>query len=189
MPCGKRWPPAASIPCRVQSLTRLVAEEAALEEEQRARLKAADRRGVRRPRLLQRVGSTLPRMDFAFSDRCLEYRDALLTFMEECIYPNEGATKRRSAASGNPHHHPEVMEELKQEARGRGLWNLFQPHQEWGPGLTNLEYAPLAEIMGRSTIASEACNCSAPDTGNMEILTMFGTHRAAGPVATAAAGG
>ena len=67
------------------------------------------------------------------------------------------------------------MEELKAEARERGLWNLFQPHQEWGPGLTNLEYAPLAEIMGRSRIASEACNCSAPDTGNMEVLTMFGT--------------
>ena len=67
------------------------------------------------------------------------------------------------------------MEELKAEARERGLWNLFQPHKDWGPGLTNLEYAPLAEIMGRSTIASEACNCSAPDTGNMEVLTMFGT--------------
>ena len=61
------------------------------------------------------------------------------------------------------------------EARQRGLWNLFHPHQEWGPGLTNAEYAPLAEIMGRSWIASEACNCSAPDTGNMEVLTMFGT--------------
>ena len=114
-------------------------------------------------------------MDFAFSDRCLGYRDALLTFMEECIYPNEARYEAEIRDSGNPHHHPEVMEELKQEARGRGLWNLFQPHQEWGPGLTNLEYAPLAEIMGRSTIASEACNCSAPDTGNMEILTMFGT--------------
>ena len=67
------------------------------------------------------------------------------------------------------------MEELKVEARRRGLWNLFHPHDEWGPGLTNLEYAPLAEVMGRSRIASEACNCSAPDTGNMEVLTMFGT--------------
>jgi acyl-CoA dehydrogenase len=68
------------------------------------------------------------------------------------------------------------MEELKTEARKRGLWNLFHPHEEWGPGLTNAEYAPLAEIMGRSVIASEACNCSAPDTGNMEVLTMFGSH-------------
>jgi acyl-CoA dehydrogenase len=67
------------------------------------------------------------------------------------------------------------MEELKAKARERGLWNLFQPHEEWGPGLTNVEYAPLAEIMGRSFIASEACNCSAPDTGNMEVLTVFGT--------------
>jgi acyl-CoA dehydrogenase len=68
------------------------------------------------------------------------------------------------------------MEEMKAEALRRGLWNLFQPHKDWGPGLTNLEYAPLAEIMGRSTIASEACNCSAPDTGNMEVLTMFGSQ-------------
>jgi acyl-CoA dehydrogenase len=67
------------------------------------------------------------------------------------------------------------MEDLKAEARRRGLWNLFQPHPEWGPGLTNAEYAPLAEITGRSPIAPEACNCSAPDTGNMEVLTMFGT--------------
>jgi acyl-CoA dehydrogenase len=64
---------------------------------------------------------------------------------------------------------------MKGAARRAGLWNLFHPHPEWGPGLTNAEYAPLAEIMGRSTIASEACNCSAPDTGNMEVLTMFGT--------------
>jgi acyl-CoA dehydrogenase len=114
-------------------------------------------------------------MDFAFSDRCLEYRDNLLAFMDECIYPNEARYDAEIAASGNPHHQPAVMEELKVEARSRGLWNLFQPHEAWGPGLTNLEYAPLAEIMGRSHIASEACNCSAPDTGNMEVLTMFGT--------------
>ncbi|MGQ4420173.1 acyl-CoA dehydrogenase family protein, partial [Streptomyces sp. SAS_269] len=78
-------------------------------------------------------------------------------------------------ASGDPHFHPPIIEELKAEARGRGLWNLFHPHPEWGPGLTNLEYAPLAEIMGRSHIASEACNCNAPDTGNMEVLTLFGS--------------
>ena len=64
---------------------------------------------------------------------------------------------------------------MRAEAKKRGLWNLFQPHKEWGPGLTNAEYAPLAEIMGRSFIAPEACNCNAPDTGNMEVLTMFGT--------------
>ena len=68
------------------------------------------------------------------------------------------------------------MEDLKAEARRRGLWNLFLPHKtEWTDGLSNVDYAPLAEIMGRSPLASEACNCSAPDTGNMEILTMFGT--------------
>ena len=115
-------------------------------------------------------------MDFEFSERCNEYRATLLEFMDDCVYPNESVYKEQLVASGNPHHHPAVMEEMKAEARRRGLWNLFQPHQEWGPGLTNLEYAPLAEIMGRSTIASEACNCSAPDTGNMEVLTMFGTH-------------
>ena len=67
------------------------------------------------------------------------------------------------------------MEELKDEARTRGLWNLFHPDPQWGPGLTNAEYAPLAEILGTSHIASEACNCSAPDTGNMEVLSQFGT--------------
>jgi acyl-CoA dehydrogenase len=114
-------------------------------------------------------------MDFAFSERCLDHRDRLLEFMDECIYPNEARYDEELRASGNPHHQPAVMEELKAEARSRGLWNLFQPHPEWGAGLTNLEYAPLAEVMGRSHIASEACNCSAPDTGNMEVLTMFGT--------------
>jgi acyl-CoA dehydrogenase len=115
-------------------------------------------------------------MDFAFTDRCNEYRATLLTFMDECIYPNEHVFEQQLIDSGDPHHHPAVMEELKAEARKRGLWNLFHPHAEWGPGLTNAEYAPLAEIMGRSVIASEACNCSAPDTGNMEVLTMFGSH-------------
>ncbi len=80
-------------------------------------------------------------------------------------------------ASGDAHFHPPVLEELKDEARGRGLWNLFLPARRSGaPGLTNAEYAPLAEIMGRSLgLAPEACNCSAPDTGNMEVLTRFGT--------------
>jgi acyl-CoA dehydrogenase len=114
-------------------------------------------------------------MDFAFSERCLEYREKLLAFMDECVYPNERVYEEQRRDSGDPHHQPGVMEELKSTARERGLWNLFQPHEEWGPGLTNLEYAPLAEVMGRSRIASEACNCSAPDTGNMEVLTMFGT--------------
>jgi acyl-CoA dehydrogenase len=114
-------------------------------------------------------------MEFAFTDRCNEYRELLLAFMDEWVYPNERVYEEQIAESGDPHHQPEVMEKMKAEARARGLWNLFHPHPEWGPGLTNAEYAPLAEIMGRSPIASEACNCSAPDTGNMEVLTMFGT--------------
>jgi acyl-CoA dehydrogenase len=114
-------------------------------------------------------------MDFEPSDRCKEYQKKLLDFMGSSIYPNESVYEEQIRASGYPHHHPGVMEDLKAEARQRGLWNLFHPHKQWGPGLTNSEYAPLAEILGRSPIASEACNCSPPDTGNMEVLTMFGT--------------
>ncbi|WP_456228935.1 acyl-CoA dehydrogenase family protein [Streptomyces sp. YJ-C3] len=96
--------------------------------------------------------------------------------MDEHIYPAEAVYAAQMAESGDPHFHPPVIEELKTEARKRGLWNLFHPHPEWGPGLTNLEYAPLAEIMGRSAhLAPEATNCNAPDTGNMEVLTLFGT--------------
>lgn len=114
-------------------------------------------------------------MDFSLSDRCKEYRERLLAFMESHIYPNESVYEEQLLAGGDPHGHPPIMEDLKAEAKRRGLWNLFHPHKEWGPGLKNAEYAPLAEIMGRSPIASETCNCSAPDTGNMEVLTMFGT--------------
>jgi acyl-CoA dehydrogenase len=114
-------------------------------------------------------------MEFAFTERCEDYRRRLLAFMDEWVYPNEAVYEAEIRASGDPHHHPKVMEEMKAAARRAGLWNLFHPHPEWGPGLTNAEYAPLAEIMGRSPIASEACNCSAPDTGNIEVLTMFGT--------------
>ncbi len=114
-------------------------------------------------------------MQFAFTDRCEEYRQRLLAFMDEHVYPNESVYEEQIADRGDAHHHPAVMEDMKDAARAAGLWNLFQPHPEWGPGLTNAEYAPLAEILGRSPIASEACNCSAPDTGNMEVLTMFGT--------------
>src|SRR4051794_17995081 len=96
--------------------------------------------------------------------------------MEEHVYPAEAGFEEQIAASGAPHFHPPVMEELKEEARSRGLWNLFHPDPEYGPGLTYAEYAPLAEITGRSAaIAPEAVNCSAPDTGNMEVLTQFGT--------------
>ncbi|MCX4835616.1 acyl-CoA dehydrogenase family protein [Streptomyces sp. NPDC102364] len=111
------------------------------------------------------------------SARGQEYQDKLLAFMDEHIYPAEAVYAAQMAESGDPHFHPPVIEELKTEAKKRGLWNLFHPHPEWGPGLTNLEYAPLAEIMGRSAgLAPEATNCNAPDTGNMEVLTLFGTE-------------
>ncbi|ORA39353.1 acyl-CoA dehydrogenase family protein [Mycobacterium aquaticum] len=112
---------------------------------------------------------------FEVTERARQYQTQLLDFMDSQVYPAESVYDEQMQAAGDPHFHPPVLEELKAEARRRGLWNLFHPHPEWGPGLTNLEYAPLAEIMGRSHLASEACNCSAPDTGNMEVLTLFGT--------------
>jgi acyl-CoA dehydrogenase len=112
---------------------------------------------------------------FEMSDRTKKYQAHLLEFMESHIYPAEPVYEQQMRESGDPHFQPPIVEELKAEARRRGLWNLFHPHPEWGPGLTNLEYAPLAEIMGRSHLASEACNCNAPDTGNMEVLTLFGS--------------
>ena len=115
-------------------------------------------------------------MEFSLSPRCQELQTQLTQFMDEHVYPAESVYEEQLAASGDPHAHPPIMEDLKAEARRRGLWNLFLPHKtEWTDGLSNVDYAPLAEIMGRSPIASEACNCSAPDTGDMEILTMFGT--------------
>jgi acyl-CoA dehydrogenase len=116
-------------------------------------------------------------MDFSHSDRVEDYRGRLLEFMDSHIYPAEPVYTQQMEESGDPHHHPAVLEDLKKEARGRGLWNLFLPDAEAGGGLSVLEYAPLAEITGRSVhLAPEAMNCSAPDTGNMEILHMFGTH-------------
>jgi acyl-CoA dehydrogenase len=115
-------------------------------------------------------------MDFALSDRCQALREQLLGFMDEHVYPAERVYEEQIAESGDPHFHPPVMEELKARARERGLWNLFLPHRsDEAPGLSNVDYAPLAEIMGRSAIGPETCNCSAPDTGNMEVLTLFGT--------------
>jgi acyl-CoA dehydrogenase len=114
-------------------------------------------------------------MDFEPSARSRAYQERLLDFMAAHIYPSEPIFAAQLAESGDPHHQPAVMEELKEEAKRRGLWNLFQLNEDWGPGLSNSEYAPLAEILGRSAIAPEACNCSAPDTGNMDVLTEFGT--------------
>jgi acyl-CoA dehydrogenase len=115
-------------------------------------------------------------MDFTLSPTARELQAKLTDFMERSVYPAEAVFESEVSASGDPHFHPPVLEALKTEARSLGLWNLFLPHQtQWTDGLSNLDYAPLAEIMGRSPIGPEACNCSAPDTGNMEILTMFGT--------------
>ncbi len=115
-------------------------------------------------------------MDFEYSERSRELQDQLLAFMDSHVYPAEPVYRDQMAASGDPHHHPPVIEELKAAARQRSLWNLFLPHRtEWHEPLSNLDYAPLAEITGRSPLAPEALNCSAPDTGNMEILTLFGT--------------
>ena len=94
-------------------------------------------------------------MDFELTDRCQELRERLLAFMDEHVYPAEPVYHEQLVASGDPHFHPPVMEELKARARDQGLWNLLLPHEPTvsAPGLTNLEYAPLAEIMGRSHIA------------------------------------
>ncbi|MCZ4077868.1 acyl-CoA dehydrogenase family protein [Rhodococcus sp. H36-A4] len=113
---------------------------------------------------------------FETTDRAKKYETDLLEFMDSHIYPAEAVYSEQMRELGDPHGQPQIIEDLKKEARSRGLWNLFHPHPEWGPGLTNLEYAPLAEIMGRSLLAPEACNCNAPDTGNMEVLTLFGTE-------------
>jgi acyl-CoA dehydrogenase len=114
-------------------------------------------------------------MDFAYSDKVKELLKQLNDFMDQYIYPNEGTYREQIAASGDPHHHAEIVDELKEKAKAQGLWNLFLPDEEYGAGLTNLEYAPLAEVMGRVGWSSEVFNCAAPDTGNMEILAQFGT--------------
>ena len=114
-------------------------------------------------------------MDFAPSPRTIELREQLQAFVDERLLDGEIVYARQVAESGDPHFHPPVMEELKAEARRRGLWNLFHPDDEYGAGLTNVEYAPLCELMGRYPLLGEATNCSAPDTGKMEILGRFGT--------------
>ena len=115
-------------------------------------------------------------MDFAYSPRTRMYMDQLTEFMDKHVYPSERTFVEQLAAQSTRWQVPPVMEELKARARERGLWNLFLPESELGAGLGNLEYAPLCEIMGRSPIAPEAFNCSAPDTGNMEVLVRYGTE-------------
>ena len=115
-------------------------------------------------------------MDFALSPTAKDLQAQVLDFMDRHVYPAETVVAEQLAGAANPHDHPPVMAELKAKAKEAGLWNLFLPHKtQWTEGLSNLDYAPLCEIMGRSSIAPEVFNCSAPDTGNMEILTMFGT--------------
>jgi acyl-CoA dehydrogenase len=116
-------------------------------------------------------------MDFAPDSKTVEMRERLLAFMEDFVYPAEATFREQAESASSRWDPPPVMEELKAEARARGLWNLFLPATHaHGAGLTNLQYAPLAEITGRSPwIAPEALNCSAPDTGNMELLSLFGT--------------
>src|SRR5271165_2696996 len=117
-------------------------------------------------------------MDFALDEKTVEMRERLLAFMEEFVYPAEGTFREQADSAQNRWDTPPVIGELKAEARAQGLWNLFLPAtHSHGAGLTNLQYAPLAEITGRSPrIAPEALNCSAPDTGNMELLSLFGTQ-------------
>src|ERR687898_190164 len=116
-------------------------------------------------------------MDFAFDITTEPLRERLLAFMDECVYPAEPRFREEVDRSEDRWGTPPVIEELKTQARERGLWNLFLPPiHEHGAGLTNLQYAPLAEITGRSPwLAPEALNCAAPDTGNMELLSLFGT--------------
>ena len=115
-------------------------------------------------------------MDFSYSRKTEELRRRVLDFMDEVVYPAEPVYAEQLAAADDRWQSPPVMDELKARARAAGLWNLFLPDSDLGAGLTNLEYAPLCEILGRSPIAPEACNCSAPDTGNMELLARYGTE-------------
>ena len=112
-------------------------------------------------------------MDFAFNNKVRDLQKRLLAFMDEHIYPNEG--RFYEEVERNRWSPTRVIEDLKPKARAAGLWNLFLPDKEYGAGLSNLEYAPFCEIMGRSLIAPEVFNCSAPDTGNMEVLARYGT--------------
>jgi len=115
-------------------------------------------------------------MDFDFSARTKEYLAKLQTFIDAHVVPNEAVYAQQVESAPSRWTVPPVMEELKARARREGLWNLFLPESEYGPGLTNLEYAPLCELMGKSPIAPEVFNCSFPDTGNMEVLVRYGTE-------------
>lgn len=116
-------------------------------------------------------------MDFSYSQKTKDLQKRLNNFMEEHVYPNEKVFEQQLNGQNNRWSQvPPVMEELKQKAKEQGLWNLFLPDSEYGAGLSNQEYAPLCEIMGRSLIGPEVFNCGAPDTGNMEVLVRYGTE-------------
>jgi acyl-CoA dehydrogenase len=115
-------------------------------------------------------------MDFTPSSRSVELLERLRAFDDEIVRPAEPVYRQERRDSGDIRFPPPVMEKLKADARARGLWNLFMPDPEYGAGLSNSDYAPLCEQMGRSPLLGEATNCSAPDTGNMEILAQFGTE-------------
>ncbi|MGI8378679.1 acyl-CoA dehydrogenase [Priestia megaterium] len=115
-------------------------------------------------------------MYFSYSDKVVKLQKELTSFMEEHIYPNERLYEQQlNEQPSRWSAVPPILEELKEKAKQAGLWNLFLPESEYGAGLTNVEYAPLCEIMGRSIIGPEAFNCGAPDTGNMEVLVRYGT--------------
>ncbi len=114
-------------------------------------------------------------MNFDYSEKVQKLVSRLEAFMDELVYPNERVFEEQLEAADSRWTVLPIMEELKGEARAAGLWNLFLPESEYGAGLTNLEYAPLCEVMGRSPIAPEIFNCNAPDTGNMEVLVRYGT--------------
>ncbi|MGB4343705.1 MAG: acyl-CoA dehydrogenase family protein, partial [Moraxellaceae bacterium] len=113
-------------------------------------------------------------MDFAYSPRCQDYLARLRQFMTDEVNPAEKAWLE--ALHKAPWEQPAVMESLKTKAKAAGLWNLFLPEGEWGPGLSNLDYAPLAEEMGRNLFSAEVFNCNAPDTGNAEVLVKYGSE-------------
>ncbi len=115
-------------------------------------------------------------MDFDYTPKVNELRKRVDAFMQEHVFPNEQTHYDALNVGDTRWQIPAIMEELKVKAREAGLWNLFLPESELGAGLSNLEYAPLAELMGRSMIAPEVFNCAAPDTGNMEVLVRYGTE-------------
>ncbi len=118
------------------------------------------------------------KVNFSYSEKVINLQKRIESFMEEYIYPNEHLYEEQlNQQETRWSKVPPIIEDLKQKARAEGLWNLFLPSSEYGAGLSNVEYAPLCEIMGRSLIAPEVFNCNAPDTGNMEVLERYGTEQ------------